>query len=203
MGYQNDIFISYKRDPETYRWIKDHFEPLLVHSVTLELGRQVTVFIDDQIEAGTSWPNELGAELGCSKILVPLFSRTYFSSKWCCLELSQMLSREQKLGYRTVNNRNALIVPVAVHDGDSFPQHIAHIQYFGIHNCFNVRMGINSPRAEELADILSKKAQAFATAISQAPNWQPNWQMDAAEQFYAHLYHDAPQQESVPRLTNV
>lgn len=203
MSYQHDIFISYKRDPETYRWIKDHFEPLLVHSVTLELGWQASVFIDDQIEAGTSWPIELGMKLGCSKILVPLFSRTYFSSNWCCLELSHMLSREQEVGCRTINNPHVLIVPVAVHDGDSFPNNIAHIQHFGIQNCFNVRMGINSPRAEELANILSQKAVAFANAINHVPPWDSNWQVDAAQQFYAQLYRVAPQQDSVPRLTSV
>lgn len=202
MSYQYDIFLSYKRDPETYRWIKDHFEPLLTHSVALELGRSVSVFIDDQIEAGSSWPVELGMKIGQSRIIAPLFSRTYFSSRWCCLELSLMLSREKEVGYRTTAKPNILIVPAAIHDGSSYPAYVGHIQHFGIQNCFNVRMGVNSPRAEELADILSKKSSAFADAIKHAPRWRTNWQETAAEEFYKQLYQETPQQDSVPRLIN-
>jgi hypothetical protein len=203
MGYQYDIFISYKRDPETYRWIKNHFEPLLTLRVGLELGRKVDIFIDDQLEAGTTWPIDLGLKLGCSRIIVPLFTRTYFNSKWCACELSLMLSRERSLGYRIGINSQGLIVPATIHDGDTFPNQISHIQRFGIQQCFNVRMADDSPRAAELDDILAHNAPAFANAINQAPPWQSTWSDQAAKEFYDLLFQrDEPEQESVPRLTN-
>lgn len=202
MGYQFDIFISYKRNPETYRWIKTHFEPLLALRVELELGRKADIFIDDQLESGTTWPIELGLKLGCTRILVPLFTRTYFNSKWCNGELSLMLAREKGLGYRSGSNSLGLIVPATIHDGDTFPHQISHIQRFGIQQCFNVRMTIDSPRAAELDDILTREAPAFANAINHAPPWQSSWPEEAAEEFYNLLFQEEePQQESVPRLT--
>ena len=202
MSYRHDIFISYKRDPETYRWIKNHFEPLLALRVGLELGRKAEIFIDDQLEVGATWPIDLGVQLGCSRILVPLFTRTYFSSKWCGMELRLMLSRESSLGYRAGSNSLGLIVPATIHDGDSFPSQISHIQRFSIQQCFNVRMAVDSPRAAELDDILTRNAPAFANAISHAPPWQNNWQDEAAKKFYDLLFQEEAQQESVPRLIN-
>jgi hypothetical protein len=201
MGYQYDIFISYRRNPETYRWIKNHFEPLLSLRVELELGRPVEIFIDDQIDAGASWPYDLGLKLGCSRILVPLFTRTYFNSKWCSLELSLMMSREKSLGYRTPQNSHGLIVPAAIHDGDTYPSQISHIQWFGIQKCFNVRMSVDSPLAAELDDTLARFAPSFSNAIQNAPAWQNSWPDQAAQDFYNLLYQaEEPQQDSVPRL---
>jgi hypothetical protein len=203
MGYQYDIFISYKRDPETHRWIMEHFKPLLELRVGLELGRKVDVFIDDKLEVGTTWPIELGNTLGCSRILVPLFTKTYFSSKWCTCELSLILSRESSLGYRAGTNSVGLIVPATIHDGDDFPYHLSHIQRLGIQQCFNVRMARESPRAEELDDILARNASSFAAAIHHAPPWQDKWPEEAAQEFYDLLFQEEPQQDSVPRLTNL
>jgi hypothetical protein len=59
MSYGHDIFISYRRDPETLTWIDEHFVPLLRLRVGMELGREPTIFIDAQIESGTSWPTSL------------------------------------------------------------------------------------------------------------------------------------------------
>lgn len=47
MSYQHDIFISYRRNPETYVWITEHFVPLLTLRVELELGRKPLIYIDD------------------------------------------------------------------------------------------------------------------------------------------------------------
>ncbi len=54
MGYIHDIFISYRRNPETHEWIKAHFEPLLKLRVGFELDRDIDVFIDDRLEIGAS-----------------------------------------------------------------------------------------------------------------------------------------------------
>ena len=64
MSYQYDIFISYRRHAETRTWIKEHFIPLVELRVEFELGRKPVIYIDDQIESGTSWPAALGAALG-------------------------------------------------------------------------------------------------------------------------------------------
>lgn len=47
VAYEDDIFLSYRRDPEARQWLVEHFQPLLNHYVEPELGREVTVFRDD------------------------------------------------------------------------------------------------------------------------------------------------------------
>jgi hypothetical protein len=202
MDYRNDIFLSYKRNSETLRWIQDHFLPLLTLRVGFELGRDPDVYVDTQVHAGTSWPLELGAQLGYSRILVPLWTRTYFSSEWCALEMSHMLAREKEMGFRTPQNRQSLIVPAIVHNGNPSPPELRDIEYFELQDCFNVRMNVNSPRAEELDATLMKYAPALARAIGSAPSWQEQWSKQAAEEFYTQLHEgDEPSQDSLPRFT--
>src|SRR6478609_2128376 len=94
MSYQHDIFISYRRNSETYVWIMEHFVPLLQLRVELELGRKPDIFVDNQIDSGTSWPASLGVALGGSRVLIALWSANYLASVWCAAELSHMLGRE-------------------------------------------------------------------------------------------------------------
>jgi len=47
MAYRYDIFISYKRHPETLGWIKKHFEPLLGHAVGMALGKEPAIFVHE------------------------------------------------------------------------------------------------------------------------------------------------------------
>src|ERR1700733_9151758 len=101
MDYTHDIFISYRRDDQTRAWINKHFVPTLEHHVFMELGTKPTFFIDEQIEAGSTWPIALGSALGASKIILLLWSKTYLQSKWCATEISHMLEREARNGYRT------------------------------------------------------------------------------------------------------
>lgn len=205
MSYEYDIFISYKRDAngQTLRWIKQHFEPLLALRVEQELGGgSVRIFYDEALESGASWPHDLGAKLGRSKILIALWSKNYFSSKWCALEMSHMLAREKAAKMRTAANPGGLIVPAIIHDGDDFPDDLSHIQKFEVKRCFNPRMGVDSPRAEELDDILAHEAVAMAKAINAAPRWKKNWPKQAATAFFNALYQDAPaSQDTRPRYT--
>ena len=151
MSYHHDIFISYRRNPETYAWIKEHFVPLLTLRVELELGRKPSVYVDDQIESGTSWPASLGAALGGSRVLIALWSGNYLTSVWYTEELSH---------------------PAFIHDGEKFPPDLRHIQHFEVQKCFNVRMARNSPRAEDLDPTLAAQAPAIATCIDKAPTWR-------------------------------
>src|SRR5450755_2382085 len=111
MSYQHDIFISYRRNAEAFIWIKDHFLPLLTLHVELELGRAPSIYVDDQIESGASWPVSLGTALGGSRVLIPLWSGNYLSSVWCTEELSHMLGREREAKLRTVERPHGVIIP--------------------------------------------------------------------------------------------
>jgi len=201
MAYQYDIFISYRRNPETLCWINEHFKPLLELRVDFELGRKPTIFIDSQIESGTSWPAALGAALGGSRVLLALWTGNYLSSVWCTEELSHMLGREKMAKLRTAARPHGLVIPAFIHDGDTFPPKLRHIQHFEIQNTFNVRMARNSERAEALDAALTAQAPAIAAAIRQAPAWRRAWPEKAVSRLYQRFHQRASTQRSVPRFT--
>jgi len=199
MSYTYDIFISYKRGAETNQWIQEHFEPLLLHSVELELGYRPTIFRDVRLSDGGSWPADLGLALGASKVLVSLWTKTYFHSDWCVREMAAMLEREQDTGYRTTTQPQALVLPGVLHDCDPVPDKVAHIQCRILREYFNVRMRRDSTKAEELADAIQAFAPAVAAAILGAPEWQSAWPGKTADDFMRQFYKSqAPEQRSVP-----
>jgi hypothetical protein len=202
MGYTHDIFISYRRHPETYSWLQNHFVPLLKLRVSQELGRQPVLFVDARIESGVSWPAQLGRELGASRILIALWAKDYFASTWCTEEIVLMLGREQECGFRTDENPRGLVIPAVIHDGKDFPASLAEIQKFEIQHLFNVRMARDSPRAEELDAILAEQAPAVAATIEAAPPWRRQWPVTAAQAFRQQLRTVAPSQARLPRYTD-
>ena len=203
MSYTYDIFISYRRNPETLGWIKEHFVPLLSLRLEFELLRKPAIYVDDQLESGASWPPSLGAALGASRVLIALWTGNYFTSVWCTEEFSQMLAREKEANLRTDEKPHGVIVPVFIHDGNSFPPDLQHIQPFEIQPCFNPRMARNSPRAEELDAALAAKAPAIAASISNAPAWRKKWAKEASAAFYDRFHrHAQAVQTSVPRFTS-
>jgi hypothetical protein len=202
MTYKYDVFISYRRHPETYLWISEHFEPLLKLRVGLELGREPSVYVDDQIESGTSWPVALGLALGHSRTLIPLWSGNFLSSVWCTEELSHMLVREKEEELRTAARPHGVVIPAFIHDGNKFPSGLGHIEYFEIQKCFNVRMARNSLRAEELEAALAVQAPAIAACIDNAPAWRESWPSTAAETFFERFHQQLQAvQTTVPRFT--
>ncbi|MEJ2419771.1 MAG: toll/interleukin-1 receptor domain-containing protein, partial [Exilibacterium sp.] len=185
MSYKHDIFISYKRHPETLKWIEAHLLPLLDLHVGLELGRDPNIYVHEikgQIKAGTVWPVELGEELGASRTLIALWSKPYLSSTWCVEEFSLMLSREKAVGARTLANKYGLVVPIVVHDGENIPSDLGAVQMLDIKAYYNPRMRRDSEKAEALSDVIGTHAQGLAGAIENAPPWQANWPKQAAEQ---------------------
>lgn len=203
MSYRHDIFISYRRNPETLEWIKIHFLPLLSLRVELELSRRPRIFLDEQLSCGTSWPLQLGTELGCSRIMIALWTGNYLHSNWCSLELSHIVARERETGRRTFDNPRGLLIPAMIHDGDRFPAELADVQYFEIQRCFNVRMARDSPRAEELDSILAKEAPAIAKAIAHAPPWRANWPAEAAQDLHRILFRaEELQQRRLPKFSD-
>jgi hypothetical protein len=169
--------------------------------VEFELGRKPKIFVDDQIESGTSWPNALGVALGASRILIPLWTRNYLSSVWCTEELTHMLGRESDERLRTLARPYGVIVPAFIHDGECFPAKLRHIQYFEIQKTFNLRMARTSARAEELDAALTAHAPAIAACIDQAPAWRKAWPKKAAARLFKQLHQSSDGQQTMPRFT--
>src|SRR5262245_28673833 len=109
--YEHHIFISYRRmDDEWVRWTRENFVRTLRSLLRPALG-SVSIYMDEQIETGASWPAHLAHAHARSRLLVPILSRDYFSSDWCRLELSLMFHREKQLCFRTPANPAVLILP--------------------------------------------------------------------------------------------
>jgi TIR domain len=204
LAYSYDIFISYKRHTETLAWITTHFFPLLEHLVGLELGRDPGIYVHEvaqQIPAGTIWPQALGDSLAESRVLVALWTKNYFNSRWCTEELAHMLARERHVGCRGAGNAFGLIVPVIIHDGQDFPNTLDYIEKLEIQSFYNTRMRKDSELAEQLSEALKVHARGFASAIENAPPWRPDWPAEAAEALFEAFYRPAdPSQNRVPRF---
>ena len=201
MAYQHDIFISYRRNPETRLWLEQHFVPLLELRVELELGRKPAIYVDSQLESGAAWPAQLGDALGRSRILVAMWTRTYLSSVWCTAEFTHMVDRATQAGLHTLAKPHGLVVPALIHDGETFPKSLTHIQGFEIQKCFNVRMARTSALAEELEAALAAQAVAIARCIDSAPPWRKAWPNKAANTLFKALHRPAATQAVVPRFT--
>jgi MinD-like ATPase involved in chromosome partitioning or flagellar assembly len=132
-----------------------------------------------------------------------LWAKDYFASKWCTQEMALMLSREREFGFRTDDNPRGLVIPAVIHDGKDFPEALAEIQKFEIQRQFNVRMAVDSPRAEELDDILAHEAEAICAAINAAPPWRAQWPKTAAGEFRRQLSTAPPSQRDMPRYTDL
>ncbi len=203
MGYQYDIFISYRRDELTLKWIQVHFLPLIKLHIKNELGREPNIYIDTQLESGTSWPIALGKALGSSKIIIPLWTKSFLNSVWCTCEIGHMVERETKTGFRTFEKPGGLIFPTIIHDGETFPVQLATIQKIEIQDCFNVRMSIDSPKAEILDDKLKPLGKEISEAIEKAPDWQEDWQIKAVNSFVQQYYiTEESKQNFAPKFSN-
>ena len=203
LAYEYDIFVSYKRSEETLGWLKENFLPLLIHRTELELGYVPNVYTHEITHtiAGGTWPLELGHALGSSRILIALWTRTYFNSVWCTEEMSHMLAREKATGSRTPENTLGLTIPMVIHDGDEFPEDLGHIQRLQFQRVYNTRMRKDGALAEELSDLLATSAPGIAAAIRRAPEWRPSWPKDEAKLFFDRYYERGkPSQTSVPRF---
>jgi hypothetical protein len=200
--YLHDIFISYRRwDEDWIRWTEKNFVRPLRALLRPGLGN-VKIFVDTQIESGTSWPLRLAKALACSKILVPVLSRDYFQSDWCRLELALMLERERLTGFCCRSNPTGLILPIVIDDGDCFPPEIQAIQTKQkFHDFANPCMCLDSPKQEHFAGAIKAWLPDIELALGQVPPFDPNWENVAHDQFM-HLFKIKMQtQTTIPGLS--
>ena len=174
--YEYDVFISYRRHGEWPQWVGDIFLPLFANWLGEELGRDAMIFIDNRLETGVALPESLTHVLVKSRVLVPLWTSTYFSSAWCIAELAHMLYREKTCGYRTVANPSGLVVPAILHGGADYPPGVQNIQAVGLQQFVNLRTAPNSPTAEALSARIKEWIPQVASAIYTAPPWEPEWE---------------------------
>jgi hypothetical protein len=176
LPYMYDVFVSYRRHAEWPTWVQEHFKPIFEHYLGEHLGRAARIFIDTHIESGSQWPEVLALAHTRSAILVPLWSKTYFNSRWCQNELALMYAREKHCGYRTVSRPDVLILPASIHDGDDFPKYAQAIQWLRLNEYANVRLNRRGQSAEDLARLIDNWTRVIASAVKSAPRFcDPGW----------------------------
>jgi hypothetical protein len=202
MPYQFHIFLSYRRHREWPEWVRDKFLPIFQHWLGEELGEDDRTFFDQEIETGTAWPHRLAQALAESRILVPLWSRQYFSSPWCRAELTHMLAREKACGFGTAKRPEGLIVPAIIHDGEDIPSYARQIQAVKLSHLANIRIAKNSSTEEELSAQIRNWMPEIVQAIRRAPIHDPGWRELATADFLTLFTAIEPKQEKPPSLGN-
>lgn len=182
--YEHHIFVSYRRsDEEWVRWTRHNLVRALSSLLRPRLG-SVKIFVDESIETGASWPNQLAHNLARSQLMVAVLSRDYFCSEWCRLELALMHHREKLVQFRTPQNPFGLIIPLVIDDGECFPPEVQAMQSQSLHAFANPFMRSDSPRQEELAEVLKDKVcPDIERALTRVPAFDPAWEDLAHEQF--------------------
>ena len=182
--YEHHIFVSYRRsDDDWVRWTRENLIRALASLLRLRLGR-VSIYIDESIETGASWPHHLALHLARARLMIAVLSRDYFLSDWCRLELALMYHREQLMKFRTPENPYGLIIPVVIDDGDCFPKEVQAMQCEPLHKFANPFIRIDSPKQEELAEVLKDRiCPTIERALAKVPSFNSAWEQVAHKQF--------------------
>ena len=183
MDYKYDLFISYRRCPPVGDWVHYHLIPQLKCWLPGPLGRPLSIFYDDGYEAGgdgvpigAELPWALGAALGRSRCLLPVFSPEYFWSEWCRWELAAMRRREKSLGFRTASNPACLILPVKFSDGINFPTSVSNMDWQDFEP-WNIQVPayMDSREYPDFIRRVQLLCQRLAPEIHSAPPWDQSW----------------------------
>jgi hypothetical protein len=159
------------------------------------MDRPPEVFVDEQLEVGQYWPDELEHVLSHSRYLLAVWAPPYFTSAWCMAEWQSMRERERVLGIPGPRTTRGLVYPVVFADGDSFPQEARQVQA----RVDLSRFGFPYPQFSQTPTYLEFHAKVKAIAedlamrLPLAPPWQGNWPIRRPEPL-------APLRASLPRL---
>ena len=143
MDYEYDVFLSYVTKYPHGEWVNDIFYELFESYLSDAINYNVKIFRDiSDIKGGMAWENKIKKALVCSKVMVSIFSPSYFQSEYCMREFSVINYRQRQLNYMTVQNPNGLIIALKISDGDNFPEEGRKIQTLNCNNYFRVGEGM-------------------------------------------------------------
>lgn len=198
VGYKYDVFLSYSRRGQWSSFVDKYFEPILHHWLGEELGRNPVVFRDARtVPTGQDWHQMLEDALRASRVMIALWSRQYFSSPWCQLELSFMLGRADQFKVRGAADR--IILPATIHDGRSFPNFLSRLQTINLSEYSDPFMNPDSILRERLSEKLQRFCEDVASAIESVPDGSESWEVDY-KQYLAMFSDNGSQQDRPPSL---
>lgn len=167
MSYISDVFISYRREEYAWTpWARDIFKPALESCLQRELSKRATVYFDEDIPPGLDFVTSLADGLASSKVMLPLFSRDYFSSNWCVHELDLMLQRAGNRG---------IVIPILVHDGEVIPDAVSKLVYKNFTAYSNPMLMADAPLYKQFWDDVARLAAHIREAIDTLPDFDHRW----------------------------
>ncbi len=182
MGYEYDVFLSYRRGFPVQSWLQLHFLGRFEYELGEALGAPAKVFLDERaLEPHKSVPDDLRDSHSRSKVLVPVLNAHFFFSRYTQWELQAMQQREEQEGLRTPQCPDGTIVPVWIGDGSHFPPEVQ--QMVGAPSDFReyLRTDPAFERSRVFGDFVDKIrsfAKGVATAVVKAPTWK-TWAVSA------------------------
>lgn len=112
-----------------------------------------------------------------------------------------MHEREKSSNLRTSANPFGLIIPLIIDDGDCFPKEVKAMQAASLHKFANPFIRIDSPKQEELAEILKDRVcPMIEKALANVPVFDTKWEQIAHEHFEHMFEIKAQTQTTVPSL---
>jgi hypothetical protein len=99
----------------------------------------------------------------------------------------------------TAEQFQGLVHAAVLHDGDTFPDAVKHVQIADLTDCASVRLALGSPKAEELDGLIRSWVPGIAASILAAPEYDSSWLNEAAEVFLG-LLDPKPVLPALPRL---
>ncbi len=173
VDYEWDVFLSYEPVKTFNEWREEIFLEPFEEFLRQRLLRPAKIFERKELCASEDVPVSVKNALARSRCFVGICSPTYFNCYQCRYELSVMLRRERRFGYRTPNNSNPLILIANVFDGEKFPVSVSRMlrrewDFNGL-----TSLGIRFGRKSHL---LEEKIRELAKAVEQAINAPPAWE---------------------------
>jgi hypothetical protein len=205
MRYQYDIFISYRHDCSTTRWMREVFLPELRDALTPHrpggIEGSLDAPTDEHILPGSNWPAWLREKLACSRLLLPMLTPYYFGSAWCRRELALMLERQRRLGICSAQNLQGLVIPIQLCDGHKYPEILrSEVQFQDFRDLTDIRKGTR--KWYRFKDEIAKLALAIDKILDGVPSFDISWGSLTGDDLEPLLrIPDAPSYQ-LPRLLN-
>jgi FxsC-like protein len=194
------FFLSYaKRDSKGNPWLKMFYEGLALEiakivGLSSSVGESEIGFFDEEgIEVGDEWPQAIAEALQSSKVLICLYSASYFNSEYCGKEFQ--IFRSRIAAYVALSqedvSRPRLIIPVLwerpTRLPELLPQAVDNIQY----------------THADFGHLYSEQGLSFLMKMHKEEAYQ-EFLMNFAERIVKEArLHQLPQLEDLPPLKTV
>jgi hypothetical protein len=177
VGYNHDIFVSYRRSPTVGQWVQTHLVPRLEARLNDIAPKPVRVFCDFKMADGVNWPAELKNQVRSSRLLLTVWSADYFRSTWCMAEWQSFREREELLGLFSGAATQGLVYPVRYADGDYYHPDAQLAQCKKDFSRLNYPDDVFKLSAKylEFDDLVREMAGDLVRRLTKIPAWRKNF----------------------------